>query len=75
MGFNPCWDLWACPLVRLCNSRLAFTTNYRGLKMDFKKTVNKKRLNDFSLAQLEALSRMLDGKATPKDYKILRGAK
>jgi hypothetical protein len=43
--------------------------------MDFKKTVNKKRLNDFSLAQLKALDRMLDGKATPKDYKILRGVK
>ena len=43
--------------------------------MDFKKTVNKKRLNDFSLAQLKALDRMLDGKATPKDYEILRGVK
>ena len=33
MGFDTCWDLWACLMVRLRNSRLAFTTNHRRITM------------------------------------------
>ena len=42
---------------------------------NFHETVNVERINDFSLAQLKALDKLLDGKATPKDYKTLRGVK
>ena len=42
---------------------------------NFDETVNAERINDFSLAQLKALDKLLDGKATPNDYKILRGGK
>jgi hypothetical protein len=39
----------------------------------FHKTVNVDRVKDFNLRQLQALDRLLDGKATKKDYKILKG--
>ena len=39
----------------------------------FHKTVNVDKINTFSLKELEALDRLLDGKATKKDYQILRG--
>jgi len=38
---------------------------------NFKGAVNVDKIKDFSLAQLEALDRLLDGKATEKDYNIL----
>jgi hypothetical protein len=38
---------------------------------NFDKAVNVDKIKDFSLAQLEALDRLLDGKATEKDYNIL----
>jgi len=38
---------------------------------NFKRAVNVDKIKDFSLAQLEALDRLLDGKATEKDYNIL----
>ena len=40
---------------------------------NFGKAVNVDRVKDFSLAQLKALDKLLDGKATQKDYNILRG--
>lgn len=39
----------------------------------FHKTVNVNKINTFSLKELKALDRLLDGKATKKDYKTLRG--
>ena len=39
----------------------------------FHKTVNVDKINTFSLEELEALDRLLDGKGTKKDYQILRG--
>jgi len=45
------------------------------MNIDFKKTVNTKKVNKLSLAQLTALNNLLDGKATKKDYKILKNAK
>ena len=43
---------------------------------NFGETVNVDRIKDFSTAQLEALDKLLDGKATEKDYNILnKGAK
>ena len=44
------------------------------MNIDFKKTVNTKKVNKLSLAQLTALNNLLDGKATKKDYKILKNA-
>ena len=38
---------------------------------NFDKAINVAKIKDFSLAQLEALDRLLDGKATEKDYNIL----
>jgi len=38
---------------------------------NFGEAVNVDKIKDFSLAQLEALDRLLDGKATEKDYNIL----
>jgi len=38
---------------------------------NFKGAVNVDRVKDFSLAQLKALDKLLDGKATQKDYNIL----
>ena len=38
---------------------------------NFGKAVNVDKVNEFSLAQLKALDRLLDGKATKKDYQIL----
>ena len=38
---------------------------------NFDKAVNVDKIKDFSLAQLEALDKLLDGKATEKDYNIL----
>ena len=38
---------------------------------NFGKAVNVDKVNEFSLAQLKALDRLLDGKATKRDYKIL----
>lgn len=40
---------------------------------NFGEAVNVDRVKDFSLAQLKALDKLLDGKATQKDYYILRG--
>tara|TARA_R110002012_G_scaffold196225_1_gene364550 strand:- start:441 stop:599 length:159 start_codon:yes stop_codon:yes gene_type:complete len=42
---------------------------------NFGEAVNVDRVKDFSLAQLEALDKLLDGKATQKDYNILKGVK
>ena len=42
---------------------------------NFEKAVNVDRVNDFNLDQLEALNNLLDGKATKKDYDILKGGK
>ena len=42
---------------------------------DFKNTVDKKAINKLSLNQLKALNNLLDGKATAKDRKILKGGK
>lgn len=43
---------------------------------NFGEAVNVDRVKDFSTAQLEALDKLLDGKATEKDYNILnKGAK
>ena len=33
------------------------------------------KVKDFSLTQLKALDKLLDGKATQKDYNILKGGK
>ena len=38
---------------------------------NFGEAVNVDRVKDFSLAQLKALDKLLDGKATQKDYNIL----
>tara|TARA_R100000008_G_C3559579_1_gene155295 strand:- start:1025 stop:1183 length:159 start_codon:yes stop_codon:yes gene_type:complete len=38
----------------------------------FHKTVNADKINTFSTAQLESLNRLLDGKATKKDYQVLK---
>jgi len=38
---------------------------------NFGEAVNVDRVKDFSTAQLEALDKLLDGKATQKDYNIL----
>ena len=38
---------------------------------NFKKAVNVDKINSFSLAQLKALDKLLDGKATQRDYNIL----
>ena len=38
---------------------------------NFGGAVNVDRVKDFSTAQLEALDKLLDGKATEKDYNIL----
>lgn len=38
----------------------------------FHKTVNVDKINTFSLKELEALNRLLDGVATKKDYQTLR---
>ena len=40
----------------------------------FGKAVNVDKVKDFSLAKLEALDKLLDGKATQKDYDILKRA-
>ena len=40
---------------------------------NFHETVNVDKVNDFSLRELKALDRLLDGRATKQDYKILRG--
>jgi hypothetical protein len=42
---------------------------------DFGKAVNVDRVNDFNVNKLEALNNLLDGKATKKDYDILKGSK
>ena len=39
----------------------------------FHKTVNVDKVNTFSLKELKALDRLLDGKATKKDYDVLKG--
>ena len=38
---------------------------------NFGEAVNVDRVKDFSLTQLKALDKLLDGKATQKDYNIL----
>jgi hypothetical protein len=38
---------------------------------NFGEAVNVDKVKDFSLAQLKALDKLLDGKATQKDYNIL----
>jgi len=38
---------------------------------NFGEAVNVDRIKDFSTAQLEALDKLLDSKATEKDYNIL----
>jgi hypothetical protein len=48
--------------------------NTKEIKMpDFGKAVNVDKVKDFSLEQLKALDKLLDGKATQKDYDILKG--
>jgi hypothetical protein len=48
--------------------------NNKEIKMpSFHKTVNVDKINTFSLKELRALDKLLDGKATKKDYQILRG--
>lgn len=42
---------------------------------EFDKAINKKAINKLSLRQLEALDRLLDGKSTAKDRKILTESK
>ena len=42
---------------------------------NFGEAVNVDRVKDFSLAQLKALDKLLDGKATQKDYNILTNVK
>ena len=41
---------------------------------DFHKTVNVDKINSFSLQELKALDKLLDGKASKKDYAILKQA-
>ena len=38
---------------------------------NFGEALNVDKVKDFSLAQLKALDKLLDGKATQKDYNIL----
>ena len=46
--------------------------NNKEIKMpEFGKAVNVDKINSFSSKQLKALNRLLDGKATKKDYEIL----
>ena len=40
---------------------------------NFGDAVNVDKLNEFSLEQLKALDKLLDGKATQKDYDTLKG--
>ena len=48
--------------------------NTKEIKMpNFGKAVNVDKVKDFSLEQLKALDKLLDGKATQKDYDILKG--
>ena len=48
--------------------------NTKEIKMpNFGKAVNVDKINSFSLAQLKALDKLLDGKATKKDYETLGG--
>lgn len=42
---------------------------------DFKNAINTKAIDKLSLNQLKALDRLLDGKSTEKDRKILTGGK
>ena len=42
---------------------------------DFKNAINTKAIDKLSLNQLKALNKLLDGKATEKDRKILKGGK
>ena len=50
--------------------------NTKELKFpSFHKTVNVNKINTYSRKELEALDRLLDGKATKKDYQTLRGRK
>ena len=42
---------------------------------DFKNAINTKAIDKLSLNHLKALDRLLDGKATEKDRKILTGGK
>ena len=42
---------------------------------DFKNSINTKAIDKLSLNQLKALNKLLDGKATEKDRKILTGGK
>ena len=42
---------------------------------DFENAINTKAIDKLSLKQLEALNRLLDGKSTEKDRKILTGGK
>ena len=41
---------------------------------DFHRTVNVDKINSFSLKELNALDKLLDGKASKRDYAILRRA-
>lgn len=41
---------------------------------DFHQTVNVDKINSFSLKELNALDKLLDGKASEKDYEVLRKA-
>ena len=40
---------------------------------NFEEAVNVDKVKDFSLKQLKALDKLLDGKATQQDYDILKG--
>ena len=42
---------------------------------DFHKTVNVDKINSFSLQELKALDKLLDGKASKKDYATLLNRK
>ena len=60
----------------VCNQlrRMQKMDNNKEIKMpNFGKAVNVDKINSFSLAQLKALDKLLSGKATKKDYKILGG--
>ena len=49
--------------------------NNKEIKMpEFGIAVNVDKINSFSRKQLKALDRLLDGKATKKDYEILTSA-
>jgi hypothetical protein len=49
--------------------------NNKEIKMpEFGKAVNVDKINSFSRKQLKALDRLLNGKATKKDYEILTSA-